>query len=186
MITLFISRKAATNGQRLFFAFFKRVVRTNAASRVLLPRLNPNWSSPRRWLSSTAAVISPHILTVTNRRRLEGIVTGRYWDGSREFPPCHKYKYLTRLITIQLKLNKLGFVWGNMFAVIYKPMKERVSLGWVGVVTKNNINWGTPPCIWACTSRCSKPLAQPPHLIFYSKTPTSTAWTSDWSSSRAH
>ena len=98
--TLLISRNAATNGQRLFLAFFSSVVRTKAASIVLQPRLKPNCSSPRSLFSSTASVIRSHILTVIKRRILEGMVTGRYWDGSSVFPPCQKYKL--QFITIRL------------------------------------------------------------------------------------
>ena len=82
-----ISIKAAENGQRFRFAFMMRVVRTKAASRVLLPLLKPNCSGPRRPLVSAAVVILSHILTVMRRRRFEGMVMGLYWPGWRESPP---------------------------------------------------------------------------------------------------
>ena len=69
---------AAEYGQFLDFAFFMSVDSTKTASIVLLPLLKPNCSGPRRPCSSAASVIRPHIRTVRSRRRLEGMVIGRY------------------------------------------------------------------------------------------------------------
>ena len=73
-------------GQVLRLAFIINVESTNDASRVFLPRLKPNCSSPRSPLDSAQSVMMVHILTVIIRRMLDGIVIGRYWTGSRESP----------------------------------------------------------------------------------------------------
>lgn len=65
-------------GQVLRLAFCMREVSTNTASRVLLPFLKPNCSGPSRPLASAAAVIFPHILTVTRRNKFDGTVIGLY------------------------------------------------------------------------------------------------------------
>ena len=82
-----MSRKAAEYGQLLSLALLRRVVRTNTASTVLLPFLNPNCSGPNNPAVSAASVIRAHILTVSSLRMLDGMVIGRYWPVSRVSPP---------------------------------------------------------------------------------------------------
>ena len=79
--------KAAENGQFLAFAFFRRAVRRNTASTVLLFFLNPNWCGPTRpWVSAMPAILLV-IRTVRSLSRLDGTVIGLYWPGERESPP---------------------------------------------------------------------------------------------------
>ena len=82
-----MSKKAAEYGQLFFLAFIIMVVKTNTASMVLLPFLNPNCSGPNRPFTSAARVILSHILTVMSLRMLDGMVIGRYWPVSRVSPP---------------------------------------------------------------------------------------------------
>jgi hypothetical protein len=79
--------KAAAYGHFLPFALRRRVESTKMASRVLLPLLKPNCSCPRRELASAASVMWVHILTVSSRRRFDGMVMGLYWQGCKESPP---------------------------------------------------------------------------------------------------
>ena len=87
-LTLEMSKKAAEYGQLFFLAFIIMVLKTNTASMVLLPLLNPNCSGPSRPFSSAALVILAHILTVMRRRILDGMVIGLYWAVSKVSPPC--------------------------------------------------------------------------------------------------
>ena len=82
-----MSRKAAEYGQFFLLAFWNNVESTKIASLVLLPLRNPNCSGPSMLFDSATSVISLHILMVSNLRRLEGMVIGLYWPGSRESPP---------------------------------------------------------------------------------------------------
>ena len=86
-LTLEMSKKAAEYGQLFFLAFIIMVLKTNTASMVLLPLLNPNCSGPSRPFASAARVILSHILTVMSRSMLDGMVIGLYWPVSRVSPP---------------------------------------------------------------------------------------------------
>ena len=90
-----MSRKAAEYGQLLPLALLRRVVRTNTASTVLLPFLNPNCSGPNNPAVSAASVIRAHILTVSSLRMLDGMVIGLYWPGWSESPPWVKHLQCT-------------------------------------------------------------------------------------------
>ena len=82
-----MSRKAAENCQVFDLALLNRVVKTNTASKVLLPFRKPNCSCPTIPSLSAISVILVHILAVINRRIFDGTVIGLYIDGCRESPP---------------------------------------------------------------------------------------------------
>ena len=79
--------KATWKGQVLALALLNKVVRTKRASRVDLPCLNPNCSSPSIPSASAIAVILLHILFVMILSMLEGMVRGLYCPGDNESPP---------------------------------------------------------------------------------------------------
>ena len=70
-----------------FLAFWSSRDKTKIASKVLLPFLKPNCSSPNIPCFSTMAVILEHIRVVINLRMFEGTVIGLYWLGFKESPP---------------------------------------------------------------------------------------------------
>ena len=78
IMTLLISRKAEAKCQPLLLAFMMSDMRVKMASKVLLPRRNPNCSMPMSPLSSDTLVMYLHMRTVRMRRRLLGMVIGRY------------------------------------------------------------------------------------------------------------
>ena len=130
--TFEMSLKAAEYGQLFLLAFCRSVVKIMTASIVLRPLLKPYCSGPNIELASTMLVIFSHIRMVIKRRRLDGIVIGRYWAGLRDSPPwksniifqCYTLiliylEYKNHLADIQVRRNSAS---GNDVVDEYKQV----------------------------------------------------------------